>query len=219
MERIVACMILVLNSKKRRVSNGIKRRKRLRTRRASAFARRQSQERFIFTLLLSMAALTHHAPERSLWVKERSSHWWQHVVNCMFMPHDWLENFPMSHATFLYLCNELRSSVKKDDTVMRKAIPVEQRIALTLWFLSTNADNRTIGHLFGVSKATICVVTKQVCSAIVEILLPKYIQFPSGDGLTQVVDGFKHKLGFSQCAGAVDGTHIPIVSHMRARGN
>ena len=219
MERIVACMILVLNSKKRRVSNGIKHRKRLRTRRASVFARRQSQERFIFTSLLSMAALTHHAAERSLWVKERSSHWWQHVVNCMFMPHDWLENFRMSHATFLYLCNELRSSVKKDDTVMRKAIPIEQRVALTLWFLSTNADYRTIGHLFGVSKATICVVTKQVCSAIVEILLPKYIRFPSGDDLTIVVDGFKHKLGFPQCAGTVDGTHIPIVSHMRAWGN
>ncbi len=66
-------------------------------------------------------------------------------------PHDWLQNFRMTHATFLYLCNELRSSIERSDTVIRRAIPVEQRLALALWFLSTNADYRTIGYLFGVS--------------------------------------------------------------------
>ena len=35
---------------------------------------------------------------------------------------------------------------------------------------------------------------------------------PNSDGLREVVDGFKHKFGFPQCAGVVDGTHIPIVS-------
>ena len=42
--------------------------------------------------------------------------------------------------------------------------------------------------------------------------LPKYVRFPSEEGLREVLDGFKHKLGFPQCAGAVDGTHIPIIS-------
>ena len=95
---------------------------------------------------------------------------------------------------------------------MRKAVPVEQRVALTLWFLSTNTDYRTIGHLFGVSKSTVCIVTKEVCAAIVDKLLPKYIRIPGDEGLREVVDGFKSKLGFPQCAGAVDGTHIPIMS-------
>ena len=80
----------------------------------------------------------------------------------------------MSHATFLYVCNEIRASVEKDNTVMRNAIPVE-RVALTLRFLSTGADYRTIAH---VSKSTVCLVTKQVCTAIVQIMLPKYIRFP-----------------------------------------
>lgn len=82
----------------------------------------------------------------------------------------------MSHATFLYVCNELRSSIERSDTPMRKSIPTEQRVALTLWFLATNADYRTIGHLFGVSKSTVCVVTNYVCAAIVRVLLPKYIK-------------------------------------------
>ena len=79
---------------------------------------------------------------------------------------------------------------------MRNAIPVEQRVALTIWFLSTGTDYHTIAHLFGVSKSTVCLVTKQVCSAIVQILLPKYIRFPGNNSLKEVVDGFKHKWGF-----------------------
>ena len=91
------------------------------------------------------------------------------------MPDDWLENLKMSKATSLYMCDELRSSVEKNDTSMRKAIPVEQRVALTLWFLSTGADFRTIGHLFGVSKSAVCV---QVCNALVSILLQSTFDSP-----------------------------------------
>ena len=69
----------------------------------------------------------------------------------------------MSQAMSVYVCYELRSTTEKANTEMRKAIPVEQRVALTLWYLATNADYRTIGHLFGVSKATVCMVTKEVC--------------------------------------------------------
>ena len=43
------------------------------------------------------------------------------------------------------------------------------------------------------------------------VLLPKYIKFPEGDELKRVVDGFKHKYGFLQCVGAIDGSHIPIL--------
>ena len=58
-------------------------------------------------------------------MKERSSYWWDNVVNHTFSAHDWLENFRMSQATFLYVCNEIRPVVEKEDTVMRSAIPVE----------------------------------------------------------------------------------------------
>ena len=47
-----------------------------------------------------------------------------------------------------------------------------------------------------------------------KILLPKYIRIPTGDGLKVIIEGFKDKLGFPQCVGVVDGTHIPIVSRV-----
>ena len=38
----------------------------------------------------------------------------------------------MSQATFVYVCDELRSAIEKTDTEMRKAIPVEQSCFDTL---------------------------------------------------------------------------------------
>ena len=80
--------------------------------------------------------------------------------------------------------------------MMRKAIPSELRVAQTLWFSATNADYWNIGHLFGASKSTVYVVTKDVCAAIVRKLLPKYIRIPTADGLKDVVEGFKHNGDF-----------------------
>ena len=45
----------------------------------------------------------------------------------------------MSYDTFIYLCDELRASVERNDATTRQAIPVES-VALTLLFLSTGAD-------------------------------------------------------------------------------
>ena len=56
------------------------------------------------------------------------------------------------------------------------------------------------------------VLVRKVCEAIVDILLPRYIKVPSGDRLRDVVDDFDCKWGFPQCVGAIDGTHIPIMS-------
>ena len=41
-------------------------------------------------------------------------------------------------------------------------------------------------------------------------MLARYIQVPSGTSLKEVMAGFED-LGFPHCAGAVDGTHIPVV--------
>ena len=96
---------------------------------------------------------------RTLWQKERAAYWWEQIVNGSFTASDWLTNFRMSRSTFLYLCNELRSAIIKTDTDMRPAIPI---VAMTrLWFMSTNSYYRPIGHLFGVSTASVCNIAEK----------------------------------------------------------
>lgn len=42
--------------------------------------------------------------------------------------------------------------------------------------------------------------------------MKKYIKFPFGNQLTEVLNGFERCHGFPQCVGAVDGTHIEILA-------
>ena len=117
-------------------------------------------------------------------------------MNSIFIDQHWLENFCVSHSTFLCLCDELWAGVEKQHTIMRQAVSTEKRIAIMLCFLATRADYRTIGHLFGLSKSNVCVIIKEVCAAIVECLLPEYIKMPTGIALKVVVDGFKNDFDF-----------------------
>uniref|UniRef100_A0A1X7UN39 DDE Tnp4 domain-containing protein n=1 Tax=Amphimedon queenslandica TaxID=400682 RepID=A0A1X7UN39_AMPQE len=118
----------------------------------------------------------------------------------------------MRKETFMYLCKELDKEVRKKDTHLRCAITVELRVAIIIWFLSTGTPYRVLAHLFGVSRSSICLIIRQVCTAIVKVLMRKYIKYPSGSALISVIDGFKAKCGFPNCGGAIDGSHIPISS-------
>ena len=76
----------------------------------------------------------------------------------------------------------LRQSLLRVDTCMR-AVPVEKRVAVTLWRLPTNIEYRLLLTFLGLSRSTVCVVVHQVCEAIVEKLSPRYIQIPTGNCL------------------------------------
>ena len=78
---------------------------------------------------------------------------------------------------------------------MRKAISVEQRLAVTLWCLATPCEYRTIAHPFGIARSTVCEVVQETCTIIVQTLLHKYIQFPRGNQLHEDIEGFLTKWG------------------------
>ena len=50
---------------------------------------------------------------------------------------------------------------------MRKAISVERQLAITLWFLATPAEYRTVSHLFGVARSTICEIVNNTYGRVV----------------------------------------------------
>ena len=133
------------------------------------------------------------------------------VVLKTFTERDWIENFRMSKQTFHYLCDQIRAEIFCENTNYRLAIPVEKRVAIALWCLATPAEYRTIGHLFGVARCTVCIIVKEVCNAIVRILQPRYIYFPSGEELQSIINGFERMWGVPQCVGAIDGSHIPVL--------
>ena len=116
----------------------------------------------------------------------------------------------MSKSTFEHLCRELRPLVQKQCTPLREPLDVDERVAITLWRLATNIEYRTLGHLFGVGRSTAGAVTLETCRAI-QKLMPKYVYLHVGEAMKHNVEGFEVRWGFPQAAGAIDGTHIPIL--------
>ena len=86
------------------------------------------------------------------------------------------------------MCRQLSPNIRRSDTVMRRSISVEKRVAITLWCLATQVEYRTIAHLFGVARSTVCEIVHETCSAIVTRLMDTYIRFPTGDQLDRVID-------------------------------
>jgi len=68
---------------------------------------------------------------------------------------------------FYYFCDQLCPSLLYTDSVMRKSISVEMRLAITSWFLATPAEYRTILHLFGVGRSTVCCIVHHRVKAII----------------------------------------------------
>ena len=122
----------------------------------------------------------------------------------------------MTQHTFTILCDELRPYIERQTTHLREAVSVEQRVAVTIWKLATNCEYRTLSNLFGLGISTVSSIVTETCQVIAEKLLDKYVYIPTGDALKEIVTGFEHYWGFPQAAGAIDGSHVPIIKPLES---
>lgn len=143
--------------------------------------------------------------ERRLWSKARSSAFWEIVRVKAFSAWEWVENFRVSPSTFDYLCAHLRNAIQRRDTNMRRAIPADVRLAMTLWRLGACTEYRAVEQLFGVSRSTVCKILRDVCEAVVGILTPLYVRPPDP---VEVAAGNGFPL--PQLAGVLGSLHVPI---------
>ncbi|KAI8123866.1 putative nuclease HARBI1 [Lucilia cuprina] len=107
------------------------------------------------------------------WTRNRHGNFWEKDVPLM-SEEIFIENFRMN-------------------TTYRKSIPLEKRVAIAVYTLRSSAEYASVGHIFGVSKAT-----EYLSSDII-----------NETKIMDCVDGFG-KLGFPQCFGAIDGCHFEV---------
>ena len=88
------------------------------------------------------------------------SFWKEYVPN---MPYDMLiENFRMSRQTFQLFYLKL-PSMNKSDTTFRKCMPLQKRIAIVHYCLKSSSEYALIAHMFGIFKATACLILQEFC--------------------------------------------------------
>lgn len=85
------------------------------------------------------------------------------------------KNFTRMSEDFFLLLNCIKPRIERQDTSYRKAIPAEERLALTLRFLATGDSFTSLQYLFKVSKQLISEIVPEVCQAIIECL-SDYVQ-------------------------------------------
>jgi hypothetical protein len=158
------------------------------------------------------ANVAHGGPQRRLWVKTRSSAWWEQVNSPDFPEEEFKKAFRMSRATFDMICGELESVVTKKDTMLRTAIPVRQRVAVCVWRLATGEALREVSKRFGLGISTCHKLVLEVCSAIRNVLMPKFLQWPNENRMQEIKREFESFSGIPDVGGSIYTTHIPIIA-------
>lgn len=151
-------------------------------------------------------------PQRRLWVKNRSKDWWDQCSSPDFPEEEFKKAFRMGKDTFDLICNELSSVVAKENTMLRDAVPVRQRVAVCIWRLATGEPLRLVSKKFGLGISTCHKLVIEVCSAIRNVLMPKYLKWPDDEGLRRIKDEFESISGIPNVVGSMYTTHIPIIA-------
>nr|CAI5824170.1 unnamed protein product [Callosobruchus analis] len=116
----------------------------------------------------------------------------------------------MSASDFEILLNKIGPKIVKIDTNLREAIPVKERLAITLRFLATGDSYTSLQYLFKISKQSISLIVPEVCSALIDAL-KDYVKMPTTpeEWLT-VAQRFETVWDFPNCVGSMDGKHIAL---------
>ncbi|GAB2223568.1 hypothetical protein Droror1_Dr00017709 [Drosera rotundifolia] len=150
--------------------------------------------------------------QRRLWVRDRSKAWWDECNRPEFPEEEFRKCFRMGKGTFDLICEELNSVIAKEDTMLRAAIPVRQRVAVCVWRLATGDPLRLVSKRFGLGISTCHKLVLEVCSAIRTVLMPKYLQWPDEEKGKKIKEEFESVSGIPDVVGSMYTTHIPIIA-------
>ncbi|KAJ7320354.1 hypothetical protein JRQ81_019865 [Phrynocephalus forsythii] len=123
------------------------------------------------------------SPRQKLcWCYPGRSQWFHDTVLQLWDDRQWLENFRMTRRTLFEVADKLRPYLMRRDTVMRSAVPVEERMAIGVYFLASRSCYRTIALVFQKGSSTVASIVIEVCLAMEHVLLKEEAAC-DGDGI------------------------------------
>lgn len=122
---------------------------------------------------------------------------------------DFRVRYRISKEVALRICDILNL---EPETRRNKAIDGITQLLICLRFFATGSFQQVLGDLVNVHKSTICRIVQKVTRKLAS-LSSRYIEMPSDrNELRKVAEGFFQIDGFPRVAGALDCTHVKIVS-------
>uniref|UniRef100_A0A336MZF5 CSON010726 protein n=1 Tax=Culicoides sonorensis TaxID=179676 RepID=A0A336MZF5_CULSO len=111
--------------------------------------------------------------KRRIWTQPRSGNFFENDLNTC-NDDIFKENLRVSRETFQFLTEKL-DGMKKQDTIFRKAISLEKRIAVALYTLGSSSEFRTVANLFGIGKSTVTKILEDFTHEVVSALKESYL--------------------------------------------
>ena len=114
----------------------------------------------------------------------------------------------LNHETFQKLCGVLLSHMRSR-SARNNALTHEERIYIALYFFACGSFQKVVGDSIGVDKSTVCRAVTEVTNAILKVL-PTFVStrfFDRPENLS-----FFEQKHLPNVTGAIDGTHIKIIS-------
>ncbi|KAL3687967.1 hypothetical protein R1sor_014276 [Riccia sorocarpa] len=89
----------------------------------------------------------------------------------------------MPKDLLLWLCSQIGHVVVKQDTKFRRAVHVEVRVGAALFRLTTGMTYFNVADRFGIGTSTVQEFMEDVVDAIISVMGPRYLVWPSGEDM------------------------------------
>ncbi|KAJ8970509.1 hypothetical protein NQ317_007874 [Molorchus minor] len=128
------------------------------------------------------------------------------------------EYFRMSVGCFDELYSILRDEIAGKDTVMRRCVPAEEKLLLTLRYFSRGTSMASLKPEFLLGVSTISIIIHQVCKSIINTLAKRCIVTPTDqEDWLKIAEAYAEKCNFPNCLGAIGGKNVKISKGKKAR--
>ncbi|XP_073404157.1 uncharacterized protein [Dendrobates tinctorius] len=151
-------------------------------------------------------------------IELRASHGAYHTLYSELQenPDKFADYTRMSQESFLDLLGMVEGNIRRRDTQLRRAIPPEERLLVTLRFLATGESLSSLHFQYRLGISTLSGIVADTCRALWDVLCPEFLPLPTAEKWLQISDKFWAVCNFPNCLGAVDGKHIRITKPARS---
>ncbi|XP_069601629.1 uncharacterized protein [Ranitomeya imitator] len=96
----------------------------------------------------------------------------------------------MSQDSFQELLGRVKGAIRRQDTQLRRAIPAEERLLVTLRFLATGESLSSFHFQYRLGISTLSGIVADTCRALWNVLLDEFIPLPTEDMWIEIAEKF-----------------------------
>ena len=115
----------------------------------------------------------------------------------------------MTPDRFQHLLGLVRNKIVKQETKFRKPISAEERLTLTVRFLSSGESQQSLAFSYRIGRNTVSNIISETCDDIYQALKDDYLCCPAtAEQWEHIAIQFEEKWNFPHVVGALAGKHV-----------